>query len=362
MALPRPFAHRPFTSRMLLVAGLAFACVPAAAQSERPPEPPRTDIDVTSTLSRSQLRESAISTLVEATRSDNALTRANAIEALQKAPNRALAAIRRGLRDDNVGVRYTAAMSASELRLREAADDLRLLVDDPDPRVRAAAICALRQCGEDADPTPIARMLASNDLRMRANAAFILGEIGDPSAVPMLRDMTSQLPDVGLPSEQRVFRMQVAEALIKLGWKDGIHAVRAGLYPSSPEEVESAILAAQIIGEVRDRGSVPELVNRIEDRVSDSNEYLMPPEMRLAAATSLAKMGYTDGRYVAIEHIASPDQMLRAQAALTLGFTGTGPDLQILDALLQDDPSPLVRVAAASGVLTLSERVGPNPR
>jgi HEAT repeat protein len=182
--------------------------------------------------------------------------------------------------------------------------------------------------------------------------------MGDKSAVPMLRDMATENNDDALPSEQRLFRMQLAESLIKLGWRDAIDAVRAALYPSSSEEIESAILAAQIIGEVGDRGSAPELVNRIEDRVSGSREYLMPPELRMAAATSLAKIGYTDGRYVALEYIADPFDALRAQAVITLGYTGNARDLQILDAILTDDDSIAVQVSAASAILTLMDRVG----
>ncbi len=348
-------------SRAALVAALmgASSLTPAAfAQSGRLPEPPRTDIDVSSMLSRSELREKAISTLVEATHSDSAMIRANAIEALQKVPNRSLEAVRRGLRDDNLGVRFVAAMSASELRLTAAVPDLQPLLRDPEPAVRAAAICALRNCGEKVDPTPIARMLASPDLSLRMNAALVLGEIGDKSAVPMLRDMADENNDALLPGEQRLFRMQIAESLIKLGWRDAIDAVRAALYPSSSEEIESAIFAAQIIGEVRDRGSAPELVNRIEDRVSGSQEYLMPPELRMAAATSLAKIGYTDGRYVALEYITNEADAIRAQAVITLGYTGSALDLQILDAMVTDDPSIAVEVSAASAILILGERVG----
>jgi HEAT repeat protein len=343
---------------IVALAGASSLTPSALAQQSRLPEPPRTDVDVDSMLSRSQLRERAIGALVDATRSDEAMIRANAIEALQKVPNRSLDAVKRGLRDENLGVRFVAAMSASELRMKEAVPDIEPLLRDPEPVVRAAAICALRNCGENVDPTPIARMLASPDRSLRANAAFVLGEMGDKSAVPMLRDMATENNDDALPSEQRLFRMQLAESLIKLGWRDAIDAVRAALYPSSSEEIESAILAAQIIGEVGDRGSAPELVNRIEDRVSGSREYLMPPELRMAAATSLAKIGYTDGRYVALEYIADPFDALRAQAVITLGYTGNARDLQILDAILTDDDSIAVQVSAASAILTLMDRVG----
>ncbi len=366
MADPTPLVPSFFAgaTRVALLAtvvcasSLAPVAPVALAQQGRQPDLPRTDVDVSSMLSRSQLREKAIGVLVEATHSDSAMIRANAIEALQKVPNRSLEAVRRGLRDDNLGVRFVAAMSASELRLIAAVPDLQPLLRDPEPVVRAAAICALRNCGVEVDPTPLARMLASPDRSLRANAAFVLGEMGDKSAVPMLRDMANEDTDTLLPSEQRLFRIQIAESLIKLGWRDAIDAVRAALYPSSSEEIESAILAAQIIGEVRDRGSAPELVNRIEDRVSGSQEYLMPPELRMAAATSLAKLGYTDGRYVALEYITSEADPLRAQAVITLGYTGSALDLQILDAMMTDDPSIAVEVSAASAILTLGERVG----
>jgi HEAT repeat protein len=78
----------------------------------------------------------------------------------------------------------------------------------------------------------------------------------------------------------------------------------------------------------------------------------------MAAATSLAKIGYTDGRYVALEYIADPFDALRAQAVITLGYTGNARDLQILDAILTDDDSIAVQVSAASAILTLMDRVG----
>lgn len=351
--------------RAALALGAAVSLLPCATaqQGRVQAQPSRTTVDVSSTTARSMLRERALGSLEEYSRGEDAQSRANAIEALQKAPGRAERAVERGLRDENMGVRFVAAMTASRLRLASQAENLTILLDDPEPMVRAAAICALRRCGQRADPTLLASMLASKDLRVRSQAAFLLGEIGDASAIPMLRDMSGLHPDIGLPSEQRLFRLQVAEALVKLGWKDAIHPIRAALYPSSPEEVEASILAAQILGELRDRASVPELINRIEDRVSGgSSQYLMPPEMRLAATISLAKMGYRDGRYVALEHLSASNPPLRSQAVVALGETGVAEDLQLLDAVLTDDPAPMVRVAAASAIISLTDRLAGSAR
>ncbi|MBX3352608.1 MAG: HEAT repeat domain-containing protein [Phycisphaeraceae bacterium] len=360
ISLLTPHALRAVSGAALLAGATILGAGSSALAQQRGGalQPPRTNADVTAQTSRSQLRERAIGVLEEFSKNDDAQTRANAIEALQKVPGRAELAIERGLRDENMGVRFVAAMSASRMRLVSQVHNIEPLLDDPEPIVRAAAICALRRCGRNADPTLLANMLASRDLRMRSQAAFLLGEIGDASAIPMLRDLSSSHPDIGLPSEQRLFRLQVAEALVKLGWKDAIHPVRAALYPSSTEEVEASILAAQILGELRDRASVAELVNRIEDRVSGpGSPHLMPPEMRLAATIGLAKMGYRDGRYVAIQYIGAPPPPLRSQAAIALGEAGVVEDLQILDALMLGDESPMVRVAAASAMVSLADRL-----
>jgi hypothetical protein len=67
--------------------------------------------------SAENLREPAISLLLDAVESNHALLRANAIEALQGAPEHVEPAVRRGLGDENRGVRFVAAMTVAKLRL-----------------------------------------------------------------------------------------------------------------------------------------------------------------------------------------------------------------------------------------------------
>jgi HEAT repeat protein len=181
----------------------------------------------------------------------------------------------------------------------------------------------------------------------------------------MLREAAAQSSTVELPQD-RLFRLQVAEAMFKLGDRDAGYTIHGALYPANREEFEAAVLATQILGEVGDREAVQQLVNLVEARAGAAPgrdprttaapgapraPYLYPPELRLAAATALAKLGYPDGVYVAEDFVAHQDPLLRAQTAFLLAQTPEPSSAQRLKTLV-NDPSPLVQVAAASGLLT----------
>src|SRR5690606_25134635 len=126
---------------------------------------------------------------------------------------------------------------------------VRPLVRDESPMARLAAVYALHRCGDtspDADLTPLGAALWDESPRVRAHAAFILGEIGDPSAIPMLRDSLRAPANRVSRSEVRLTQLQIAEARIKLGDEEPLHEVRAALYPSRPDDLEATALAAQI--------------------------------------------------------------------------------------------------------------------
>lgn len=329
------------------MAGVGVCIVSAAAAQTA---------DYTDPIQRTLLRERAIASLVDWSRDENALLRANAIEGLQAAPTRIEDAVRRGLTDVNEGVRFVAAMTAGELRLGGMLPLVEPLLVDASAQVRSAAIYAMRRNGAEVDPTPLSTMLMGSDPRLRAQAAFVLGELGDASAAPMLRSVVGNAPETGLAVEQRLARLQIAEALVKLGRDDAVHAIRAALYPYNADEVEAAALAAQILGELKDRNAVSVLIQKIEERVTEGGEYLMPPEVRLAAARSLGQMGYRDGRYVADEFASSPEEALRAQAAFVYAETLDSAELGALSAMMEDR-SPLVAVAASAATLRALERV-----
>jgi HEAT repeat protein len=309
--------------------------------------------------SREDLRARAIDGLGALASDPDPQVRANAIEAMLEAPERVEPIVRAGLKDANLGVRTVAAMAAGKLALVEVAPDVRPLLTDPSPFVRAAAIFALRRCGQDVDPTPLASMLLNDpSVRVRAHAAVILGELGDASALGLLRQAAKDPMVKADQAEVRLLRLQIAEAMVKLGDDEQVGPIRAALYPSQPDELEATALAVQIIGQVDDRAAVDQLIY-LAQRKNERNQ-TMPAEIRLGVAGALAKMGKPEGTFVAEEFRTSENAALRAQAAFVYGQTGQVENLARLE-LLMIDPAPTVRVSAAGAVLVATDRIGGAP-
>jgi HEAT repeat protein len=311
---------------------------------------------------RSVLREDAISVLEDAVASGSALLRANGLEGMRWAPSRLRAALGPALRDENAGVRFAAGMLAGEFRERSVIGGAWGLLEDEDPRVRMAGIYALSRMGEDVSRTPLARYLSHPEAMVRRQAVFVLGELGDPSAAPLLRDARRLARGSGdrerTALEDALLRLFVAEALLKLGMSDVESVLRSALYPGSLEEVEASVLAVQVIGEQGVRQAMGQLRTIVRQGVpghsggGDPRErsYLWPIELRLASALALAKMGELGGVFTADLAFDHEEASVRGQAAFVYGEAGRSIDLAKLE-LLMEDPSPLVRVSAAAATL-----------
>lgn len=336
------------------VAGVVVACGLAGCAAKQGGQPRSAERGPTFSAERvaryndpvevSRLRETALDTLIAATGSTLPQARANAIEALAEAPSRLEPLLAAALRDQNAGVRSTAAMMVGRLGLRKFEADVRPLLEDPSPFVRASAIYALSKSGAPVNPTPLAGLLMGDPSpRVRAHAAFLIGEMGDPSALGLLRDAARG-------ADQRSLQLQLAEAMVKLGKADEIEVIRAALYPSRNEELENAALACQIAGQLRDEGSRPSLIVLTALKVRGQP---MPAEVRLAAAAALGRLGQPQGEFVADEYYRHPVPAIRAQAAFVYAGVG-GPSAMPKLELLMGDPDETVRVAAAAAVVRLS--------
>ena len=297
------------------------------------------------------LRARTLTTLAELTRSPDAQTRANAIEAFQHAPREFMPFIRNGLKDENAGVRAVSAMVVGRQRLTQLIEDVRPLLDDASPYVWTAAAYALSACDET-DARALNRMvghlLSSSSPRERSYIAVMLGDLGEPSALGPLTQAIVNEPRRADPRQLRLMELQIAEAMYKLGDDDQIGVIRAALYPAQIDQLEAMALAAQILGEIRDMGSAGALVGLAKGTPDEA----MPAEVRLAAAASLAQLGYRQGAYIAEEYKTNDNPALRAQSAYVYGQTGQIENLARLEASLSD-PSPLVQAAAAGGILRI---------
>lgn len=350
-------SHR--TPRIAHVAVLAagavlFSAVGCVAPAEGPGlAGPEGRLDA---LAVSRLRERALVLLNEATTSPEPQLRANALEALSMVPSRLERVVGPALNDQNEGVRAVAATVIGRSGLCELALAVRPLLTDASPFVRASAIYTLRRCGHESDPTPLAGLLLNDPVyRVRSHAAFVLGEMGDSSALPLLRQAARGAMSAGYNAQARLLYLQIAEAMVKLGDESQLQTIRAALYPSRPEELEATALAVQIIGELRDEAAAAQLVQltKAENEVGQS----MPAEVRLGAAASLARLGYPEGAFIADEYWQHKSAPLRSQAAYVYGRTGHPASLAKLEQMLED-PDGAVRVAAAAAIVRITGRRG----
>lgn len=302
----------------------------------------------------SEIRERAASLLVRATSSDAPQLRANALEGLAPLPKRLEPLLAVGLKDPNVGVRAVAATMVGRIRVTSLASAVQPLLSDESAFVQSAAIYALSRCGETVDATPLAWMILNDpSVRVRCQTAYVLGEMGNPSARGLLIEAVGKTVPRALPIEIRLFQLQIAEALVKLGDDSQMQVIRAALYPSRPEDLEATALAVQILGLLGDRGAVDELIYLTAYR--DKTGEPMPAEVRLGAAQALARLGYPQGGFIADEFLKSENPALRTQAAAVYGQIGSIQNMGKLEELLAD-PIGQVQVSAAAAILKVADK------
>lgn len=323
---------------------------PAAPHAKNKPVETLTPTkDYSSPVVRSALREAAIESVLACGRSRDASVRANATEASLQAAARLESLVAASLKDDNLGVRSVAAVVVGKAQIKALTPAIRPLLSDSSPYVRSSAIFALRRCGEEVDPTPLSYYLLNDPSpKVRSHAAFLLGELGDASAAAMIRAAVKKPMPRASEAEIRLMQLQFAEALVKLGDEAQIQSIRAALYPSRLEELEATALAVQIIGTLKDQGATDQLVY-LSAKEDDSGN-LMPAEIRLGIAASMAQLGNRRGNFIAEEFWNDPSAVLRSQAASVFGMTGQAQSLVYLERLMLDQ-SEQVRVTAAAGVL-----------
>ena len=308
---------------------------------------------VTADATPAGLREASIELLVQAYDSSYALLRANALEAMQAAPDEIEPLIRRGLVDQNRAVRFIATMSIGQLQLKQLAHLTEPLLRDESLSVQAAAIFAMRRCGHHADLNPLAEMIVSYDPEVRANAAMVLGELGDTSAAAMLQQAVRGGVHHASPARTKLVNLQFAEALVKLGQREEISVIRAALF-STPEHGELAALACMLTGRLRDEQAIPDLSNLARA----TGRFQRSAEIRMAATWAMAQISPSFAPIeVPMAYIGSDQYQLRAQAASTLGELGDATVYRTLASLLED-PNPLVQVAAAGAILRVDRTLG----
>jgi cyclophilin family peptidyl-prolyl cis-trans isomerase/HEAT repeat protein len=173
-----------------------------------------------------------------------------------------------------------------------------------DPLVRREAALAAGRIGDAAAVDPLIESLGDSTPAVSAAAAFALGLLKEPPAVPALVTLIRSVPAAG----QGLPQTEAVTALAKIGGVDGARAVRellglgttAGV-PTTPVQ-SAALLEAWRLGTA---APVPSLVGYAQDPDATA---------RWHALYSLARLRVARGVPVLLNALQDPETMVRAVA------------------------------------------------
>ncbi|KKL83344.1 hypothetical protein LCGC14_1975710, partial [marine sediment metagenome] len=166
--------------------------------------------------------------------------RTNALEALAVTEGAKAGAIYlQLLGDERLPVVSAAAMAVGECRYDKAMPMLLAYVKDErtSPKLKCSVIYALHRLGNDAFTGQFAELLQNKDKFVRAEAARIMGRMGEPSAIGPLKSLQRDDREV-------VVRLNVAEALAMLGDRANI-SLKPAAGPKAPAGADNKRLLYQ---------------------------------------------------------------------------------------------------------------------
>jgi len=313
---------------------LAGSLLPGCARSPQPAEGP--DMGVVG-----DLVGRAEEVVRQGLGDQNPLMRVNAIEVVASTGQvKMMPKVRRMLGDGSVRVRFAAALAVGELRYALARDEVAALLNDPDQNVRVAAAYATYSLGDATSLGILSKAIASSDQTVRANATLVLGKTRDKNALRMLY-VALNMRD----SDDRV-RYQAVESIAKLGDETIYQRIWTMLISAYADVRIMGVRAMGALATIRARDS---LVNMLDDDV---------PEVRLAVAEQLGKLGDKSGEGVVLDvfrrnltatMVPEARERVGVLAALAVGQICTDNLRKFLPKLLTS-PSQPIRLAAAKGV------------
>ncbi len=297
-------------------------------------------------------------TLLKFSDSPNPVLRAYALESTAELLGaKAGGTLMQALEDEHYSVRVHAARAIGDIRYRPALDRLRQLaqakpgVGEPDLSVFAAIIYAMMRLDDDTHARQLALMLQHREPSIRSSAAWAMGAVGHPSAIPILRAAVKD-------ERNETARQTMIESLALLGEEKYQRFLEASKFSS----IENRVSAIRTMGKI---GTV-DLKEVLRD-LAWSNQ---PPQVRVAAIGQLARLGEVDQvtldyarrcvrqpRLLLEELYGSKRKIeqkeviaLQQMAAESLGWTGREVVVNDLHPLLGKAPAP-VQVAAATSIL-----------
>ena len=313
-----------------------------------------------------EARARALTTLHRAARDADNYTRAKAIEAMVDVRGtRGGHAYVTALDDSAPNVRFAAAVAVGDLKYAPARPRILAMARYKQPgaerqwSVYCGVVYAMHRMGHPEQTGRLGKLLFHEGPVVRANAAMVMGRLGEPSAIAPLRSLYED--------EQKInVKLQALESMARLGdaWSmDKIESHAIDPFPVAK------LVALRLMSELGARRTVMPLCSSI---VSSQHQQ---PQARVLAAGAMARRGtVTDYAYdLCLTSAGDPagvmkaamggaydartaDPMmattLRRLAVISLGWMKRTHAVDVLEELL-DDPDGGVRVGAAMSILRL---------
>lgn len=322
------------TVLILLSMVLQAGCI--EEQSFTKPAVEQSKVDV------SRLESRALRIVREALADENGVIRIHAIEVIVTTQRRELMPqVLKLLADEQVHVRFGAGVAVGDMEYTAGEYMIKPMLEDPNPNAKIAAAYALVRLGRVEYAEKIRDAAKSTDQTVRANAALLLGKLGDKNNLPLLYDVLRDLDSADKA------RLQAVESIARLGderiYKDKLWALLISKYA---DVRWSGIQSMGLLNTVDAKNAIITMLN---DEVR---------EVRLCAAEQLARMGDLAGEQEVLVYFKtqSPDlnQASTANifATMAIGRMATAPGTKYLPKLLQSR-SKVIRLTAAQSVLLL---------
>ena len=200
-----------------------------------------------------------------------------------------------------VGV-LAGLLAAADARRFDGAP-LREALSHPNPGVRRQGALAAGRIGDGAAVDLLIPVLHDSVPTVQAAAAFALGLLKDPRAIPALLETVRAVPS----SDQGMAQLEAVTAIAKIGGDDGAPAlsdiIAAGSPGASTPVVNAALLDAWRLGA---RAPVAQLV-----RFTDATD----AATRWRALYSLARLRAAPGAAALVRSLGDPDPQTRTVAA-----------------------------------------------
>ncbi len=335
----------------VLVILAVFACVLGGCAKEE-------EIIV---VDRARLRKDAVVAVLQAAESDNAGIRVHAMEVMPASlPKRGGVVCVQALSDQVPEVRLAAAMAIGDMKYAPAKAKLSSMgmYKEPgaeaDARVYCAIIYALYEFGDRSHLRDLGTLAFDKRIPIRASTAIVLGKMGNPSALVLLKDMMSDEQD-------EMMKLEITKSMAMCGHAKSLLLLEPY---ARMKYVDERVLAIQAMAELKSGAAERVFSDRL---VNDKS-----PMVRVAAAAGLATVGVfdeeamrycidaaIDPRQIMSDHLGkkrSPTEKevdsLRLQACRSLGAFDHDKSLHTLGIMMKS-PDQASRVAAAASVLKL---------